>query len=118
MRFKSIIAYPFSFIILLLCFLNSNTSLHAQNKKSELSDSVKTLISELNKCIHPVSGSDPSLNNADLAPFDIFAGTKIIGLGEASHGTKEFFQMKHRLFKYFVEKHGYKIFGFEADMGE
>ncbi len=84
----------------------------------ELNQEEKALVDELNKYISPINGFAPSTNNSDLEVLDKFAGTKVIGLGEATHGTKEFFQMKHRIFKYFVEKHGYKIFAFEADMGE
>jgi len=86
--------------------------------RSNLDDSEKVIVNDLNKYIHLLSGSSPSLDNSDLEVFDIFAGAKIIGLGEATHGSKDFFQMKHRLIKYFVEKHGYRILGFEADMGE
>jgi erythromycin esterase len=42
----------------------------------------------------------------------------VIGLGESTHGTAEFFKAKHRIFKYLVENHGYKIFAIEADFGE
>ena len=81
-------------------------------------DTIKSILTDLNKIILPFAGSAPALDDKDISPFSRFAGTKIIALGEATHGTKDFFQMKHRLFKFFVEKHGYKIFGFEADMGE
>ena len=114
MRFKSLSMNFIWIPFLLVCF----TCAYGQEQKTGLNDSTKTILTELNKYIHPISGSEPSLSDTDLAPFDCLAGTKIIGLGEATHGTKEFFQMKHRLFKYFVEKHSYKIFGFEADMGE
>lgn len=83
-----------------------------------LTYSEKELVNELNKFIKPLKGTSITNDNSDLQVFDHFATAKIIGLGEATHGTKEFFQMKHRLFKYFVERHGFKIFGFEADMGE
>lgn len=39
-------------------------------------------------------------------------------MGEATHGTKEFFQLKHKIFRYLAEKHNFRIFAFEADMGE
>ncbi len=82
------------------------------------SQSTATLVGELNNVIHPILTSPLLISDAELTCFDSFANCQIIGLGEATHGTKEFFQMKHRLFKYFVEKHGFKVFGFEADMGE
>lgn len=84
----------------------------------ELSEDEEKLVFELNKIIFPLAGASPYLNNSDLSVFDQFSNAQVIGLGEATHGTKEFFQMKHRIFKYLVENYGYKIFGFEADMGE
>lgn len=40
---------------------------------------------------------------------------RIVALGEATHGTAEFFKMKHRLFEYLVEKKGFTVFGIEAN---
>jgi len=63
--------------------------------------------------------ADPLLwDDEDLRWLDPLAGKSVIGLGEATHGTSEFFNAKHRIFRYMVEKHGYKIFAFEADFGE
>lgn len=46
----------------------------------------------------------------------ILKDKKLVLMGEATHGTKEFFQMKHRMFQFLVEKMGYNIFGIEASM--
>ncbi len=65
-----------------------------------------------------ISNSDPTINFSDLSPLDDLAGAKIIGMGEATHGTKEFFEMKHKILRYFVEEHGYRGIIMEADFGE
>lgn len=39
--------------------------------------------------------------------------TRIIALGEATHGTSEFFKMKHRVLQYSVEELGVRIFAIE-----
>ncbi len=76
------------------------------------------LVQALEEELNPLS-EDPLLwSNDDLKFLDPVANKSIIGLGEATHGTAEFFKAKHRIFKYLVEKHGYKIFAFEADFGE
>ncbi|NUN99163.1 MAG: erythromycin esterase family protein [Saprospiraceae bacterium] len=50
----------------------------------------------------------------DLTNFGAIAGgAKIIALGEATHGTSEFFRLKHRLISYAVEKLGVRIFAIE-----
>lgn len=41
----------------------------------------------------------------------------IVGMGEGSHGTSEFFAFKNRLFKYLVEKKGFTVFAMEAYWG-
>ncbi len=42
----------------------------------------------------------------------------IVSLGEPTHGTREAFQMKHRLLEYLVEEKGFSIFSIEANMPE
>lgn len=89
-------------------------SCEKKSDEKHLDKLVQSLESELN----PLS-EDPLLwSNDDLKFLDPIANKSIIGLGEATHGTAEFFKAKHRIFKYLVEKHGYKIFAFEADFGE
>jgi len=51
----------------------------------------------------------------DLHPLAAMIGeARIVGLGESTHGTREIFQMKHRLFEFLVEEMGFTIFGIEA----
>ncbi len=50
-----------------------------------------------------------------------FANAKIYGFGEASHNTKEFFDIKAKFFKYLVKNHGVKTFimeeSYQAESG-
>lgn len=51
----------------------------------------------------------------DLAPIrDMVGDARIVSLGESTHGTREIFQMKHRMLEYLVEEMGFTIFGIEA----
>ncbi|MCG3137286.1 MAG: hypothetical protein HJJLKODD_01129 [Phycisphaerae bacterium] len=55
----------------------------------------------------------------DLQPLKKMIGNaRIVALGEVTHGTKEIFQMKHRLVEYLVKEMGYTIFAIEANMPE
>lgn len=47
------------------------------------------------------------------APPDLDEGT-MIGLGEGTHGTREFVTLRHRLLQYLVEKCGFRTVGLEA----
>jgi erythromycin esterase-like protein len=57
----------------------------------------------------------------DLQPLKpILEGKRIVALGEATHGTREFFQMKHRMLEFLVKEMGYENFGMEtsAEVGQ
>lgn len=77
-----------------------------------------SLVQVLDEEIFPLN-PDPLLwQDPELAFLIPSADKSVIGLGEATHGTSEFFKAKHRIFRYLVENHGFKIFAIEADFGE
>jgi hypothetical protein len=43
------------------------------------------------------------------ALFDRYAGAKVILLGEASHGTSEFYRARAAITKRLIEEHGFNI---------
>jgi erythromycin esterase len=52
---------------------------------------------------------------ADLQPLKkVFQGVRIVGLGEATHGTHEFFQFKHRMVEFLVKEMGFRLFALES----
>lgn len=52
---------------------------------------------------------------ADLMPLKaMFADAKVVGLGETTHGTREIFQLKHRLVEFLVVELGFNAIAFEA----
>ncbi|MEQ1675418.1 MAG: erythromycin esterase family protein [Chitinophagaceae bacterium] len=60
---------------------------------------------------------DPGNEFADLQPLKtILKEVQVVGLGESSHGTSEFFRMKHRLLEFLVIEMGYRSFYIEASM--
>lgn len=102
------------YIILLICIaiVSSGCNLNGLTREQ------KKLVKELDNVITPLNGSSPDLGNGDLRVLDFLGDARMVGLGEATHNTKEFFRMKHRIFKYLVEEHGAKVFGFECDFAE
>ena len=55
----------------------------------------------------------------DLQPLKAIIGdARIVGLGEATHGTAEFFRMKHRLVEFLASEKGFTLFAIEANMPE
>lgn len=43
------------------------------------------------------------------------SGVRVVGLGEATHGSREFFTLKHRLIEYLVTEQAFTVFALEAD---
>ncbi len=55
----------------------------------------------------------------DMAPIGKMVGkAHVVGLGEATHGTREFFQLKHRFLEYLVAEKGFTVFAIEANQPE
>ncbi len=84
----------------------------------QLTEEQRLLVQELNQWIYPLSSSPLTYPDNDLSFLDQLSNAKVVALGEATHGTKEFFQMKHRIFQYLVHYCQHRAFGFEADFAE
>lgn len=55
----------------------------------------------------------------DMRPLKKIVGSaRVVALGEATHGTREFFRLKHRMLEYLVTEMGFTVFGIEASMPE
>ena len=68
---------------------------------------------------HILETYDPNANFADLEVLDpYFLKPRVIAMGEATHGTHEFSEMRHRLFKYLVLNHQFNTFYLEADYAD
>ena len=48
-------------------------------------------------------------------PFDSFGSAKLVLLGEATHGTAEFYRARAAITRRLIEKHHFNIVAFEAD---
>ena len=67
----------------------------------------------------PLTTSDPSVSLSDLSSLKAMVGdAHIVGLGEATHGTREFFRMKHRMLQLLVSEMGFTRFAIEATSPE
>lgn len=56
---------------------------------------------------------------ADMQPLKkVIGDARIVSLGEATHGTREFFQLKHRMLEFLATEMGFSIFSIEANMPE
>jgi erythromycin esterase len=59
--------------------------------------------------------TEPYGDLRDLHPLGaMVADATVMGLGEATHSSHEFFTMKHRVFRYLVEEKGFTTFSLET----
>lgn len=69
----------------------------------------------LERGAHPLRTTDPRGNLDDLRPVGrMVKDARVVGLGEATHSSHEFFAMKHRVFRYLVEEKGFRSFALEG----
>jgi erythromycin esterase len=67
----------------------------------------------------PVETADPIPSHEDLMPLkELIGERRLVALGEGTHGTSEFFKMKHRIVKFLAEEMGFTVFAIEANMPE
>ncbi|MFF7635038.1 erythromycin esterase family protein [Kitasatospora sp. NPDC008050] len=68
----------------------------------------------LERAARPLRSTQPGSGTADLRPLGAMIGeAKVVGLGEATHGSHELFTLKHRIFQYLVEAKGFTTFALE-----
>ena len=78
----------------------------------------KNEVDALKENIKPLKSVEPDSEMDDLQFLkENLKDKTIIGMGEATHGNKEIFNAKHRIFKFLVEELNYKVFAIEGDFG-
>ncbi|MFF3485829.1 erythromycin esterase family protein [Streptomyces sp. NPDC002701] len=75
---------------------------------------LKGVVDAIERAARPLDSTDPDSRSRDLGALDRMIGdADVVGLGEATHGSQEFFRMKHRLFRHLVETKGFRTFSLE-----
>ncbi|MGW1177817.1 erythromycin esterase family protein [Kitasatospora sp. NPDC002543] len=73
------------------------------------------VVEALESVARPLRTTEPGGGTADLSALVRMIGdAEVVGLGEATHGSHEFFAMKHRLFRCLVEERGFTTFALET----
>ena len=71
---------------------------------------------DLGAVIRAAAESLPDLDSPDFgALFDRFGDARVVLLGEASHGTSEFYRARAAITQRLVQRHGFRIVAVEAD---
>src|SRR5690349_19334939 len=73
------------------------------------------VIARLKESAIPVRTVEAENGFEDLQPLKlVFKDVRFVGLGEDTHGTREFFQFKHRMLEFLVKEMGFRVFAIEA----
>lgn len=102
--------------ILLAVLLTAEQYAARQAEEQAKLDAVITWLSD-----HAIRLSTVVAGNGfeDMGSLETVVGdARIVALGEATHGTREFFQLKHRILEFLVSEMGFTVFAMEANMPE
>ena len=92
---------------------------YVQGKQAVTPRPTAGAVNWLRKAVIPFATAEAGNGFDDLQPLRKLIGdARIVSLGEGTHGTREFFQMKHRLLEFLVEEMGFTHFSIEANMPE
>lgn len=88
------------------------TRLPRSGKRQPLSIRKRRLAHKVDDGCEPFS----DLQEADLDPLlDRIGSSRVVLIGEASHGTSEFYRMRARITRELIDKHGFNIVAIEGD---
>lgn len=94
--------------VLLFAVLFVPASLTAARPKPPAGDAVESGIWRL-------AGIAPGSPTADLEPLKQLIGkATVVGLGESIHTSGDYYVAKHRIFRFLVEKAGFRALGFQS----
>jgi len=114
-RFKSL---PLCLTLLMAPSLppaQTHSTQEPQGATKEDRKSDEAIIDWLKKNAIPIKSVEAGNGFADLQPFKrILADARVVGLGEATHGAREFFQFKHRMVEFLVQEMNFNVFAIEV----
>jgi erythromycin esterase len=102
---------------------------HVNAERDQIVDLAATSIAEdpapgaviawLREAAIPLQSVEAEHGFADMEPLRRMVGdAHLVCLGEATHGTREFFQLKHRMLELLATRMGFSVFGIEATFPE
>jgi erythromycin esterase len=75
----------------------------------------QAVVARLKENAIPIKTVEAGNGFEDLQPLKrILKDVHFVGLGEETHGTREFFQFKHRMLEFLVREMGFRVFAIEA----
>ncbi|MBH1938755.1 erythromycin esterase family protein [Streptomyces sp. AV19] len=73
------------------------------------------VVRAVERAAHPLRSTEPSAPDGDLRPLDRMIGdARVVGMGEATHSSRDFFALKQRTFRHLVRDKGFRTYALEA----
>ncbi|MFJ4689109.1 erythromycin esterase family protein [Streptomyces sp. NPDC088789] len=73
------------------------------------------VVAALERAARPLRTVEPGGDTRDLRALDQAVGdARVVGIGEATHGSHDFFALRDRAFRHLVERRGFRTFALEA----
>lgn len=74
-----------------------------------------SVVGALEGAARPLRTVEPGGDSRDLRPLGRMIGdARVVGLGEATHGSHDFFALKDRVFRHLVREKGFRTFALET----
>lgn len=74
-----------------------------------------SVVGALDRAARPLRTVEPGGDSRDLRPLGRMIGdARVVGLGEATHGSHDFFALKDRVFRHLVREKGFRTFALET----
>lgn len=114
----------YAFYLLIICSVFLTCKKEEDNNPAPKPECILTaeeeiIIDQLNNGFaYSFNSANPDQEEDNLNPLIEFLGdSKLVGLGEATHGTAEFYKMKDKIFRQLVTQKGFKAIVFEIPWG-
>jgi erythromycin esterase len=76
-------------------------------------------IAWMKQSVLPLQTVEAEHGFADLQPLKkVLQDAQVVALGESTHGTREFFQLKHRMLEFLATELGFTVFAMETDVAD
>src|SRR5579871_3965553 len=106
-------------VLALIVVLSAGLSISAQAQRQSAGDTDKQVAAWVRSHAVKLDTVEAGHGFADMQPLkDVIGNARIVSLGEATHGTREFFQLKHRMLEFLTSEMGFTVFSIEANMPE
>ncbi len=119
MQQKKIVSFVTLLLLTLVVMAACSSGATTQGQTGGSSSTGDPRVAWLRTQVVPIQSQEIGSGFADLERFgSAFDNERIVGLGEATHGTQDFDKLRNRMVEYLVSQKGYRFLVLEVDIGD